>query len=277
MSPDASPAEPSDKALTRGLPSSWWRTGQVYRLDLVQRHVDLQGRRVLDAGCGIGTYTHALQEAGAQALGVDVEAERVEEARERGSEALFVVALVEQLPFRDASFDVVFSHEVLEHVEDDLQALREAARVPRPGGTLILFVPNRGFPFETHGVVWRGRYYFGNIPLVNWLPGRLRDRLAPHVRAYGRRQLAALVAAAGLEVAYHTQIFPGFDRLEATRPFLGRVLRRVARFLERTPLRVLGISHFLVARTQGRAGSAPPPACQRPSEISSRNAQRTQA
>lgn len=248
MSRDGPSAEPSDKACTRGLPSSWWRAGQVYRLNLVQAHVDLRGRRVLDAGCGVGVYTHALQEAGAQALGVDVEAERVEEAREGASGALFAVASVEQFPFRDASFDVVFSHEVLEHVEDDLRALQEAARVLRPGGTVVLFVPNRGFPFETHGVVWRGRYHFGNVPLVNWLPARLRDRLAPHVRAYGRRQLAALVTAAGLEISCHTQIFPGFDRLEATRPFIGRVLRRAARFLERTPLRALGLSHFLVAR-----------------------------
>lgn len=248
MSPGGSLAEPPDKACTRGLPSFWWRAGQVYRLHLVQAHADLRGRRVLDAGCGVGAYTHALQEAGARALGVDVEEARVAEARERASGACFAVASVERLPFGDGTFDVVFSHEVLEHVEDDLQALREAARVLRPGGSLILFVPNRGFPFETHGVIWRGRYRFGNVPLVNWLPTPLRDRLAPHVRAYGRRQLAALVAVAGLEVCYHTQIFPGFDRLEETRPLLGRVLRRTTRFLERTPLRVLGLSHFLVAR-----------------------------
>lgn len=248
MSPGGSLAEPSDKACTRGLPSFWWRAGQAYRLRLVQAHVDLRGRRILDAGCGVGAYTHALQEAGARALGVDVEEARVAEARGRASGACFAVASVERLPFGDGTFDVVFSHEVLEHVEDDLQALQEAARVLRPGGSLVLFVPNRGFPFETHGVIWRGRYRFGNVPLVNWLPTPLRDRLAPHVRAYRRRQLTALVAAAGLEVCYHTQIFPGFDRLEATRPFLGRVLRRAARLLERTPLRALGLSHFLVAR-----------------------------
>ncbi|MBC7224166.1 MAG: class I SAM-dependent methyltransferase [Anaerolineae bacterium] len=238
----------SDKACTRGLPSYWWRAGQEYRLGLVQARVKLSGRRVLDAGCGVGAWAQALQEAGARVVGVDVEEERVADALARASGAGFVVASVECLPFGDASFDVVFSHEVLEHVEDDLQALREAARVLRPGGHLVLFVPNRGFPFETHGVVWRGKYRFGNVPLVNWLPDALRDRLAPHVRAYGRRQLAARVAAAGLEVRHHTQIFPGFDRLEEARPVLGRWLRCAARLLERTPLRALGISHFLVAQ-----------------------------
>ncbi len=53
----------------------------------------------------------------------------------------------------------------------------------------MLFCPNRGYPFETHGIYWRGKYKFGNIPLVNYLPRSLRDKLAPHVQIYTRRDL----------------------------------------------------------------------------------------
>jgi hypothetical protein len=49
-------------------------------------------------------------------------------------------------------------------------------------------------PFETHGIYWRGKYHFGNIPLVNYLPRKWRDRLAPHVRVYSKRDLEKLFA-----------------------------------------------------------------------------------
>src|SRR3989304_5032789 len=91
-------------------------------------------------------------------------------------------ARAERLPYASAAFDLVLSHEVLEHVPDDRRTVEEILRVLRPGGRLVLFTPNRGYPFETHGIFWRGRYRFGNIPLGNYLPGPLRQRLAPHVR-----------------------------------------------------------------------------------------------
>ena len=44
-------------------------------------------------------------------------------------------------------------------------------RVTGVGGRIVVFVPNRLYPFETHGIYWRGRYRFGNTPLISWLPG----------------------------------------------------------------------------------------------------------
>jgi SAM-dependent methyltransferase len=240
---------PSDKRADRGEPSYVWRAGQERRLGMVRRWVTLPGRRVLDVGCGVGMYTAAFLCETPHVFGVEVERERVLEARERA--AGVVQAVGEHLPFPDAAFDVVFSHEVLEHVADDRACVAEMVRVTRPGGRIVVFVPNRRYPFETHGVFWRGRYHFGNVPLVNWLPTPLRDRLAPHVRAYTAGGLRRLFAGLPVRVVHHTQIFPGYDNVVARAPALGRALRAFTYLLEHTSLRTFGLSHLLVVEPTG--------------------------
>ena len=115
-----------------------------------------------------------------------------------------------------------------------------------PGGRLTLFCPNRLYPFETHGHYWRGQYHFGNTPLINWLPNPLRNRLAPHVRAYTSAGLLGLFAGQPVRVVHHSIVYPGFDNVVARRPGLGRMVRRVLYALEHTPLQAFGLSHFLV-------------------------------
>jgi len=211
---------------------------------MIQAHAPLAGGRALDVGCGVGLYTAAMAEAGAVAFGVEVEWPRARDARARG---LAVAAAVgERLPFADASLDAVLLHEVLEHVADDAASLAEAVRVLRPGGRAVVFVPNRLWPFETHGVHWRGRYRFGNIPLVNYLPDPLRNRLAPHVRVYTAGRLRALAAELPADVVHLRPIYPGYDGLAARRPRLARALRALTYALERTPLAAFGLSHVLV-------------------------------
>jgi hypothetical protein len=84
------------------------------------------------------------------------------------------------------------------------------------------------------------------MPLVNYLPGSIRNRLVPHARAYTARGLRGLFDDLPVRVVRHRRIFPGYDRLASRRPALARILRVVTYALERTPLRVLGLSHFLV-------------------------------
>ena len=230
-----------DKAITLGHPSYVWRAGQERRLNFIRRYASLEGRRVLDAGCGVGMYVAAFRRFTEEAYGVDLDP-----ARLRAVKGLFQVATVEALPFADGSFDLVLSHEVIEHVGDDRAAVAEAVRVLKPGGRLVLFAPNRLYFFETHGFFWRDEYHFGNIPLINWLPDFLRNRLCPHVRAYTSRGLRRLVDGLPVRIIAHTHIYPGFDNVVARHPRLGRWLRRVLYTLERTPLRVLGLSHLLV-------------------------------
>lgn len=235
----------TDKAALRGNPSFVWRAGQERRLEMLRRYAPLEGRRVLDVGCGVGMYTTAFRRFTPHVFGIELELERARAAQLREA-GIVTQAVGEALPFSAASFDVVFSHEVLEHVRDDAQCARELVRVTRPGGRLVIFVPNRLYPFETHGIYWRGQYHFGNKLLVNWLPDSLRDRLAPHVRAYTARSLRRLFAALPVRVVAHTQIYPGYDNVVARRPALGQVIRRVTYLLEQTPLRGFGLSHLLI-------------------------------
>ena len=237
---------PSDKAAARGEPSYVWRFGQSRRLDMILGALPLDARRILVDGCGIGMYVKHLAGLGYNTVGLDVDFERVAQGTASGIEQLHVAA-GEHLPYPDATFDAVLSHEVIEHVADDRLAAREMIRVLRPGGRVVLFCPNRLYPFETHGHYWRGRYHFGNTPLINYLPNPIRDRLAPHVRAYTGRALRALFAGLSVRVITHTQIYPGYDNIVARRPGLGRVFRFVTYTFERTPMRLFGLSHFLVA------------------------------
>ncbi|HFD38357.1 MAG TPA: class I SAM-dependent methyltransferase [Anaerolineae bacterium] len=234
-----------DKAITLGHPSYVWGFGQERRLALIRRFVPLEGRTILDVGCGLGMYVRAMRRFSEDVHGVDIDAEKVAAASQ--TLPYIRVAPAEELPYPDGVFDVVLSHEVIEHVDDDRQAVREAVRVLKGGGRLVVFAPNRLYPFETHGAYWRGAYRFGNIPLVNYLPDRWRNRFCPHVRAYTVGGLRRLFEGLPVRIVVHIQIYPGYDKIVSRRPTLGRLLRRGTYLLERTPLRLLGLSHFLVA------------------------------
>ena len=153
------------------------------------------------------------------------------------------VALSESLPFADASFDGVLLNEVIEHVSNDRDTLREALRVTRPGGRIVIFAPNRFYPFETHGVYLGKRYVFGNIPLVNYLPDPLRNRLVPHARAYTKARLETITAGLPGRWVDWTVIYPGFDNMLARKPALGKILRSATYTLEHTWFQRLGLSH----------------------------------
>ena len=233
-----------------GNPSFVWRSGQQRRLGIIERHVPLAGRRVLDLGCGLGEYVRAFEQAGASALGCDIERTRLAEGRTRGARGL-VTAAGEALPFANGSLDVVVLNEVIEHVADEVETLREVARVLAPGGRAVIFAPNRLYPFETHGVFLRRRYVFGNIPLVNWLPRPVRDRLVPHARVYEAGDWAPLLDAAGLELVTRGYVYPGFDNIAARWPRFARVLRAACYRAEDSWWRRFGLSHLLVLRVRG--------------------------
>jgi len=129
-------------------------------------------KRVLDLGAGSGGFLAELRALGAQVVYTDLDAGVLAACRERGFPN-GVRARGEGLPFRDASFDLVCLFDVLEHIADDVHALREVRRVLRPGGHVCLHVPAHPFLFARN------------------------DEVAGHERRYTRRSLDRALQSAG--------------------------------------------------------------------------------
>lgn len=239
----------SDKAALRGEPGYVWRSGQERRLQMIQKWVNLANAVILDNGCGLGTYLDAFEPFTPHRFGLELELDRAQKALLVAPG--IVQAMGETLPFASNSFDFVFSNEVIEHVQDDRLAVAEMVRVTKQNGRILIFCPNRWYPVEQHGIYWRGRYKFGNIPLVNYLPNPLRNRLAPHVRAYTKRGLLALCRGLPVAVVHHGRIFGGYDNIENRLPRLGKLIKQTLYAAEQTPLAAFGLSHLLVLQKTG--------------------------
>ena len=177
--------------------------------------LQVRGRRVLDCGCGAGDYVLALAAARRRRVGHRISREKLANAPAPVVGRVSVGDL-HHIALRDGSVDVALLNEVLEHVPDDRRALREVHRVLRPGGVLLIFSPNRRYPFETHGAYVKGStrripHYVPLIPYVplplartvvdfwarNYWPGELRrlvqkpDSTSPTPTTSGRRSKAS--------------------------------------------------------------------------------------
>jgi len=234
-----------EKAALRGEPSYVWRAGQQRRLDMIAHAAGERiYEQVLENGCGVGMYVEKLTDLGSHVIGLEYDLERAVEARVNSDQ--IINAAGEFIPLPTSTFDLILSHEVIEHVQDDRAAICEMIRVLKPGGRVVIFCPNRGYPFETHGIFWKGKYYFGNKLFVNYLPRVWRNKLAPHVRVYSRSDMQKLFQGLDVKFIERTIIFGAYDNIIARFGMAGKLLRAVLQFLEATPLKALGLSHFWV-------------------------------
>ena len=117
------------------------------RLGWFDRHIDWQGKQVLDLGCAGGFMAEALAKRGATVTGIDPAAGAIAAARhhaEMGALRIaYDVGTGEALPYADAGFDAVVCVDVLEHVADLNQVLAQVMRVLRPGGLFLFDTINR--------------------------------------------------------------------------------------------------------------------------------------
>jgi ubiquinone/menaquinone biosynthesis C-methylase UbiE len=119
----------------------WWYRGRrrVIRAELDRLPLPA-GAHVLDAGCGSGRTLVELVRYGGEVSGIELDTGAAELARRRGLGEVQVGRL-EELPWDDATFDLITCLDVIEHVPDDVTALVELRRVARPGGWLLVTVP----------------------------------------------------------------------------------------------------------------------------------------
>jgi 2-polyprenyl-6-hydroxyphenyl methylase / 3-demethylubiquinone-9 3-methyltransferase len=117
------------------------------RLAWFDRHMDWQGRDVLDLGCAGGFMAEALALRGANVTGIDPAEDAIDaaraHARESGLRIGYDVGVGEALPYESASFDAVVCVDVLEHVADLAKVLSEVVRTLRPGGLFLFDTINR--------------------------------------------------------------------------------------------------------------------------------------
>ncbi len=220
------------------------------RLGLISKYYDLSGKRILDLGCGNGVYTSEIAKMADSVLGIEANEEHLQDAIRLKEEEI-----IENLEFRccrienmdcDEKFDVVIMIEVLEHVFDEDAVLQKVRECLVDDGHLILFVPNKLYPFETHGMRIFGKniHFKGSVPFLSWAPRFIRKHVVDE-RIYTKRHLKRLLLNNGFEVLAFDYFLPPLDLINQN--VAGHV-RRSLKFIERTPLKIFGISVFCLAR-----------------------------
>ena len=177
----------------------WLEDTRGYRVR--RQHLELlqlipsQGRLILDAGCGPGTYGIMLAQDGNEVIGVEISPQATEVAKERASQkgAAFspVVSDLERLPFRDNNFDICFCGWILHHFPDMDTAVSEFSRVLKSGGKIALAEPN-----ESNIAVRFSRFVEGLPLLRGWVlragwdtPNRTIHRYSDYIKVLERHGL----------------------------------------------------------------------------------------
>jgi SAM-dependent methyltransferase len=226
----------------------WWYVGMRRIVDrLLQRHLApaADEREILDAGCGTGGSLKQLQRYG-RVTGFDFseQATRLYTTRERGR---VLTASADAMPFRDESFDLVTSFDVLCQLEpwQEEAALSELARVLRPGGTLITRVPAYQALYGPHDAAIRTRHRYTAGEMTNKIE---RSGLRPLQATYANALLLPIALARRLLAkrlgGRESDVRPVPAPLNA---LLQAVLALEAPLLARTSL-PFGLSVMVVAR-----------------------------
>lgn len=221
------------------------------RLKVASKFVDFSRKIVLDLGCGNGAYTVEIAKV----------AKNICRGYRRPKIGLFtrykkslpanlcieiIKASGEYLPFRSEEFDLVTMIEVLEHVSSEEEYLSEIYRVLKTNGDLILFVPNRLYPFETHGATIKGIRLSRWTPFVSYLPEPLHARIA-HARIYTEKKLRLFIKEAGFKTMAVEYFYPPLDYIYLPQK-IKKFYRQIATILENSFLRRFGVSLFMLAR-----------------------------
>ncbi len=199
-----------------------------------------RGARVLELGCGTGLILARIAEVADEAVGIDLSEGMAQQAKDRGLDVR--IGSVCDLPFEDNQFDLTYSFKVLAHIPDIEGAVREAARVTRPGGHLLLEFYNP----------WSLRYLAKRLAGPQPI-GDDRTEADIFTRWDSPRAIRKLLPPNVELVDYHgVRVLTPFAAVHRI-PLVGSGLRRAEQLAGRSPLRYLG--GFLIAALR-KSGSA---------------------
>ena len=206
---------------------------------------------MLDIGCGNGAQTRLFVPDADQVVGFDLMPIQDTEGYNKFDKFSFVQGNAEKLPFNDSVYNTITSFEVLEHVPDDTAVLREMFRVLKPGGLLIISVPNRWWFFESHGANVPGFNWipWNRIPFVSWLPTMIHDKIA-QARIYTVPQTSRLVRDAGFRIRQSGFITAPLDVLPngSIQSFFRRTIFKE----DTTGIPCLAVNLFITAEKPGK-------------------------
>ena len=155
---------------------TWFRAKRELMIDVFHRFGH-DGVNILDIGCGTGVIADYFSRRN-NVVGLDVSAEALKFARLRNPSLRWVKGDAQQVRFAANSFDWVFASDVIEHVADDVKALRSMHKVLKKNGKVLI-----------------------TVPALMWLWGK-DDDLLHHYRRYTRKQLRAVLERAGFRVVF---------------------------------------------------------------------------
>lgn len=162
----------------------WFRRHEIAYARLLDR---CTGKTVLEAGSGEGYGANMIADVAATVIGLDYDASAVAHVRARYPRVEMIQGNLADLPLDDNSVDVVVNFQVIEHLWDQGQFLRECLRVLRPGGELLISTPNR----------------------ITFSPGRDTPLNPFHTRELNAAELTELLVEAGFEVSLMTGLHHG--------------------------------------------------------------------
>lgn len=162
------------------------------RANIILAELDLSNnQRILDLGCGRGFYLKAINQLNPELklTGLDINPEYLNAAKETidSPRIKFIKGDATNLPFENNSFDQIIASEILEHIKEDERVIEEVYRVLKPGGKVIITVPNKNYPFLWDPVNWTLEKLFKtHVPSnIWWLAGIWAD----HQRLYTEENL----------------------------------------------------------------------------------------
>lgn len=151
------------------------------KIKVIHEMLDIKkGQRILDVGCGTGTTLVAANGLGAQVIGIDISNKGLRKAKHKIESGSFVSGDAHLLPFKDNIFDAVICKDILEHLSNDVIALREVHRVFKKNGLFMIYAPYDG-PLSLEWII-------SKILGYNYIDVKSR-----HLRRYKNKELFSLL------------------------------------------------------------------------------------